>query len=205
MARGRGRGRDRRIFGGAALALAVLVGVDLAHAEGSEPMERVEVLDLRVEFRVETLFPVDGTFGPVEGELAMAPEGGAMSGELRVDAATADTGYALRDAVIRGEVLEAPRYPVIAFRPQSWRVRGRTDSQLSATLSGTLALHGVERPVTVELEARLGPADVADVRCGLAIEFEAWGIESPGNAYLPVEPRVGIVIQGRVRLRPPRP
>lgn len=125
-----------------------------------------------------------------------------MSGELRVQAATADTGYDLRDAVIRDEVLEAARHPSIVFRPKRWELRGRSATQLSGAIHGLIELHGLERPVTVALEARREPDGVLQVRCGFEVHFEEWGIENPGNEYLPVDPRVGVTVEGRVRARP---
>jgi len=91
---------------------------------------------------------------------------------------------------------------VIAFRPTGWRVRGRSETQLSGSIDGIVAMHGVERPVAVEFEARLGRDGSAQVSGGLAVHFEEWGMANPGNEYLPVAPRVGITIEGRARMRP---
>jgi len=181
----------------------LLSGSALAQqAAPASPTHALALEALRVSFHVQSLFPVDGTFGPVSGELRFEPEGGAMSGELRVDAASADTGYGVRDAVIRNDVLHVERYPLIVFRPTRWRVRGRTPTQLSGSIEGSVLMHGVERPVTVELEAQLTAAGEANVRAGLAVQFEEWGIANPGNEYLPVEPRVGITVEGVARSRP---
>jgi len=198
--------RTQRIMRASAwtvLCVLLLTPTALAEELLAEPPTHVlELEGLRVQFHVQSLFRVDGSFGPVSGEVRFAPEGGVMSGELRLDAATADTGYGLRDSVIREEVLETDRYPVIAFRPTRWRVRGRSATQLSAAIEGSVVMHGVERPVTVELEAQIAPTGEARLRGGLALEFEDWGIENPGTEFLPVDPRVGVTIEGLARSRP---
>ena len=196
-----------RGLAGVALA-AMLAGLPgPARATAPSPSGTLEIVELRVTFRVQSRFTVEGTFGPVEGAVRFTPTGGPMSGELRIAAATADTGYGLRDAVIREDVLEADLHPSIVIRPDRWQIRGRDAAQLSGTLWATLEMHGVERPITVDLELQAasepdGRAEgVWRVRCGFAVSFEDWGIANPGNRYLPVDPTVGVIVSGVVRTR----
>jgi hypothetical protein len=58
---------------------------------------------------------VEGTFHVTSGAVRFDSATGVASGEIRVDALSAETGNGSRDKTLRGDVLEAARYPLFIF------------------------------------------------------------------------------------------
>lgn len=103
------------------------------------------------------------------------PERGSV--EVRIDAASIDTGVEQRDAHLRSpDFLDAEQHPYITFR--STRIEPHGDGY---RIHGDLTIRGVSRPVT--LDAEIGGV-VADMRGGeraafgarTRIDREAWGL-----------------------------
>jgi polyisoprenoid-binding protein YceI len=85
--------------------------------------------------------------GPA-GTIRIAPDLPSSSVHATIDAATLTTGNALRDEKILGpDVLDVATYPTIEFSS-----RTLTESAPgSYALAGDLTIHGVTRPVTLDL------------------------------------------------------
>jgi polyisoprenoid-binding protein YceI len=91
---------------------------------------------------------VRGHFGSVEGTIVTGEDVRDSSVEARVDVSSIDTNNEQRDAHIRSaDFFEVEKFPVATFR--SAGVRGDRDGYV---LAGELNLHGVTRPVQLELE-----------------------------------------------------
>lgn len=106
-----------------------------------------------VAFTIEhfTIALAHGIASGPEGTIAVAPDPLSSSVQASIDAATITTGNALRDGKIHGpDVLDVAQYPTIDF----------TSSSVTAspagryTVQGNLTLHGISRPVTLDLAVR---------------------------------------------------
>jgi polyisoprenoid-binding protein YceI len=88
--------------------------------------------------------------GPA-GTIQITPDLLSSSVTASIDAATIRTGNTLRDEKVLGpDVLDVARYPTIDFSS-----RGLTaESPGRCALAGELTMHGVTRPVTLELTLR---------------------------------------------------
>ena len=85
----------------------------------------------------------DGTFSWDRGNP------GASVINMNIRTASVDTNWAERDKHIRGEdFLDVDRYPDASFRSTKF-----TGDAASGKLEGTLTLHGVSKPVTLEVKA----------------------------------------------------
>ena len=93
---------------------------------------------------------VRGRFTKYSGTLAIDDADLTRSTvEATIDAASIDTGTAQRDTHLRSpDFLDVERYPEITFR--STRVEG--DSPGGFRLEGDLTVHGVTRPVVLDVE-----------------------------------------------------
>lgn len=95
------------------------------------------------------LVTVRGHFNGIEGELSIEPAG-AVAGELRIDAASVDTGNKQRDRHLRSaDFFGADEHPQVVFRPSA--VRRGDGSGLE--MDGRLAIAGHEEPLTLRLDA----------------------------------------------------
>ena len=88
--------------------------------------------------------------GPT-GTITIAPDLLSSSVQASIDAATINTGSAMRDDKVRGpDVLDVAQYPTIDFV-------SRSVTQTSPghyAVEGDLTLHGITRPVTLDLAVR---------------------------------------------------
>ena len=104
-----------------------------------------------VEFSVRHLMitTVKGRFTDVAGTVVLDEEDPAGGhAEIAVQTASIDTREPQRDAHLRSpDFFDAETYPVITFRSRA--VRGVTRDGF--TLDGDLTIHGVTRPVTLDV------------------------------------------------------
>ncbi len=92
---------------------------------------------------------VRGKFTDVQGNIHISDDPLGSWVEVEIDAASVESGDEKRDAHLRSpDFLDVERYPKIAFR--STRVEGSSPEHFLVT--GDLTVHGVTRPVTLEVE-----------------------------------------------------
>ena len=111
---------------------------------------------------------VRGSFAGATGTIEydpVAPERGSV--ELRIPAASIDTGDEKRDGHLRSaDFLDAERYPEIVFTSTAVTASGKD----TFAVSGDLTIRGITKPATVKV-ALAGV--VADPRSGQRAAFDA--------------------------------
>lgn len=119
-----------------------------------------------VSFKVKHLFSkVQGEFRTFQGTIEYEPgkpETWQARGEI--DAASIDTRVAERDKHLRtADFFEVEKYPKITFKTTKATPAGEG----RATVGGFLTLHGVEKPVTLDVEIHgVGKDPWGNVRAG---------------------------------------
>lgn len=89
-----------------------------------------------------------GQFNRTSGNIEFDPESRSGKIDITIDVASIDTGFALRDDVLRGEDwFNAKAYPAMLFRSHKLVF---TEERLTA-VEGTLALLGEIRPMRLEI------------------------------------------------------
>lgn len=134
------------------LILAVLSALALPAPSAQAAKYTIDPAHSNVDFKVRHLMvnKVSGRFERFSGEFnydEKLPQ--SWTALAKIEAASVNTGNADRDTHLRGaDFLDAGKFPVIAFRTTSVTdvANGR------AKLNGVLSLHGVEKPVTLDLE-----------------------------------------------------
>ncbi|WP_404379260.1 YceI family protein [Caenispirillum salinarum] len=137
---------------GAGLALAMTAGLAQAAEYEIDPAHSF------VEFKIPHLgFSImDGRFNDVSGTFTYAPEQGAGAQAITVVIPTAsvDTNHAERDKHLRGEdFLNVDEYPEARFVST-----GFTGDESGGVMTGDLTLHGVTKPIEIEVE-KVGEGD----------------------------------------------
>jgi polyisoprenoid-binding protein YceI len=118
--------------------------------------------DGRSHFRLHahtTTEDFTGQTDRVEGVVILSPAAGAMKEETQarvaIDLASVDTGVAMRDRRMRERYLETDKYPKAIFLLRRILSPARMEfvpgQPTTMRVEGTLALHGVERPLTVDV------------------------------------------------------
>ena len=131
--------------------------IDPAHSEVSFTVRHLMVSKVR------------GTFTGFTGSITVADDALASSVEATIDMASIDTRDAGRDAHLRSpDFFETDTYPTMTYRSVSVRPHGD-----DFVVEGELTLHGITRPVALDLELNGVSADPwGGTRAGFSAETE---------------------------------
>ena len=166
-----------------------------ASLDSHDTVLRIDPAQTQVEFTLgAVLHTVHGTFRLKRGEMRFDPAGGGASGELVVDATSAESGNQARDKDMRQKVLESDRYPEIVFRPD--RVIGKVAAEGASQvrLHGMFSIHGADHEVEMPAEVEAGDGQYrATVK--FAVPYVQWGMKDPSTLFLRVDKRVDITIR----------
>ena len=105
----------------------------------------------QVGFSIRHFFSmVPGKFNTYEGTIAMDPKDLSKSMvEVSIDTASIDTGNKDRDSHLQSpDFFDAQKFPKMTFKSTSVVPQGTN----KATMKGDLTMHGVTKPVTLEVE-----------------------------------------------------
>jgi polyisoprenoid-binding protein YceI len=140
------------------LPLVAAVGLCAAGATALAASYEVDPAHSFVEFRIKHLGYswLYGRFNDISGEFtydAASPEASEIA--VEIDTASVDTNHAERDKHLRSDdFLDVETYPKASFKSTKFTPNGDG----GGTLEGELTLHGVTKPITIEL-AKLGEGD----------------------------------------------
>ena len=106
-----------------------------------------------------SLSKVHGRFGNITGSVVMNEADVTKSTvNVTIDVTTVDTGVAQRDSDLKGpNIFDVAQFPTATFVSTSV---SKTGSGLS--IAGNLTLHGVTKPVTLEVAGPTGPVQGMD-------------------------------------------
>ncbi|MDE3170153.1 MAG: YceI family protein [Acidobacteriota bacterium] len=156
----------------------------------------------RIRFTLgATLHAVHGTMQLKRGEIHFDPATGNASGEVVVDATSAETGNKSRDHKMHKEVLESAMYPEIIFTAEhvSGAIQETGETQLQ--LTGIFELAGTKHPMTLPVSFhRAAPGDSAHARTTFAVPYVEWGLRNPSTLFLRVSDHVDMEIEATGRL-----
>lgn len=183
------------------VGLVALAGVRTAAAE-----EQILALDptaTKIAFTLgATLHTVDGSVRLSHGEVRFDPAGGTASGEIVVDARSAQTGNSSRDANMHRDVLESERFPTIVFRASALDLLSREEASAKVQLRGTLDLHGQSLPF--ELPATLTEhGDRLSIAATFRVPYVDWGMRDASNFLLRVDRFVDVTVSAEGTLGAP--
>jgi polyisoprenoid-binding protein YceI len=150
----------------------------------------------KVEWTLDaTMHTVHGTFKLKSASVSFDSKTGNASGEIVVDATSAESGNQGRDNKMHKDVLESKRYPEITFLPK--HIMGTLPDQGSSTLQmkGVLHIHGADHEITWPIQVQRS-GDSVKSSTSLIVPYEAWGMKNPSNMFLKVSDKVDISIAG---------
>ncbi|MEN8175532.1 MAG: YceI family protein [Pseudomonadota bacterium] len=133
------------------LALAALLMPAAAHAAPVDYQMDIEGAHAFIQFRIKHLGYswLHGRFNRFDGRFRYdkdAPENSTV--EVTVKTASIDTNHAERDKHLRSDkFLHVKKYPKARFVSTAFQEHGDG----TATLAGDLTLHGVTRPITIDV------------------------------------------------------
>lgn len=138
--------RRTRIAG---LVAALALGSIAAAGEAAD--YAIDTAHSFIEFRIKHLGYswLYGRFNRFSGQFSYDPDNPEASAiSVSIDAASVDTNHAERDKHLRGsDFLDVAKYPEATFESTKY-----TGNAQGGTLEGMLTLHGVTKPISIELE-----------------------------------------------------
>ena len=146
-----------------------------------------------------TLHSVHGTLRATAGRIQLDPDTGEASGRIVLDATSAETGNARRDAKMHEKILESERYPQMVYTVR--RVTGTLNpaGRSEVQLHGFLEMHGVSRPLDVLATAQVDGGRVT-AEGAVTLPYLEWGMDDPSFFVLRVEKQVHVALDAVGRL-----
>lgn len=133
----------------------------------------------------------EGLSGSVERSTVTAANGATVSFKL----SELKTGIGLRDSHMKEKYLEVTKFPEAVLTLKSFKVPD-SETELSQQVDGLLRLHGVEKPVKVDVKSKKTGATFS-VSSQFKIKLSDFGIETP--SYLGV--KVADVVEVKVEAK----
>ncbi len=127
-----------------------------------------------------------GKFRIVSGEIVSdsASPARTTSVKLVVDAASYSSGTSLRDRAVTGSTLQAQEYPTITFQGGDVdNIVRVSETSGTATIRGSLTLHGATRVVIVPISVQLTGDTHLQADGAATINYPDWGIAPPSMLF----------------------
>ncbi len=159
-----------------------------------------------VSFRIKhlTISKVNGTFGDVAGTFSFTEnEPETWQAEATIQMASVDTGNQKRDDHLRSdEFFDAAQFPTMTFKSTAIKMTSATEGKMF----GELTLHGVTKPVELDLEYNGSVKDPwGNERAGFSltgkINRKDWGLVynstlESGGLLIGEEVKIALEIEG---------
>jgi len=135
------------------------------------------------------LSTMHGRIDVKSGTIQIDPDNAASNHVMvTLDPASVDTGDTKRDEHLRDMdgFFDVKKYPDMTFKSTSVSFDDDTDE---ATVKGNLTLHGVTRPVTLDVEdmaCHVNPLEKSNYTCGFSAETMIKRSDFGMDAYLPM-------------------
>ena len=176
---------------------AVALGLIVASAPASAAEWRIEVDPLRtnVSFTLKaTMHSVHGTAAAASGGFSLDSDTGAATGEIVIDATSADTGNGSRDKKMHRKVLVTADNPQIAFRIRRLEGLLALEGASEVTLHGEIMILGQPHEMAIPLQVEIDGGEFA-VKAEFEIPYVEWGLKDPSTFILRVAKEVQVTIE----------
>ena len=183
------------------VCLVLLVAAGVAGAAPAEQWRlTVDPESTSISFTLGATFhDVHGTAELTSGEIEVDTDTGALSGEVLIDATSADTDSEGRDKDMHNKVLESGRYPGIVWRPR--QLTGDLGSGGPVEILGSIEIHGAQHDVTVSATVQLSESSWS-ASASLTVPYVEWGLKDPSKFVLRVDKVVEVELEAAGSLAP---
>ena len=148
-----------------------------------------------IKFTLDTtLHTVEGTFKLKGGQVILDSATEKASGQITVDATSADTGNKSRDKKMHHEILESQKYPEIVFVPQQIKGAVNTEGVSQVEVSGLFRIHGQDHESIVTLSVQREPSGVIQADGKVSVPYIKWGLKNPSSFLLRASDTVEVEI-----------
>ncbi|WIB60908.1 YceI family protein [Curtobacterium sp. MCLR17_007] len=131
---------------------------------------------------------VVGRTKDVEGKATVA-SGKLTTATVTVQVGKISTPEAARDEYFRTKALQTDQFPTATFTlTKPVDVSEALDgTKQDVTLTGTMDLHGVEKPVTADAQVAVGDGGTVQVVGSVPVTFQDYGVTAPSLGFVTVD------------------
>ena len=191
------------------IVLAPLLALPLlpAPARAQQIVLELDPATTRVEFTLDAfMHTVHGAMKLTQGKIAIDPATGQATGQIIVDARSADTDNDGRDNKMHKEILESRKYPDIVLTPT--RIQGQLEPQgkSQVQLHGIISIHGREQEITAQVGVQMNGSEWSG-ETAFPVPYVKWGLKNPSTFFLRVKDTVNVTVlaAGRLSVAAPQP
>ena len=142
---------------------------------------------------------VHGAATLVRGEVHF-DDAGSASGEIVVDATSAQTGNDGRDEDMHTKVLESAKFKQIVLAIDGYEGKFDPSAASQIKVKGRFSIHGAEHAVTLDMNVKpeaAGAARRLDATGTFSVPYVEWGMKDPSKAFLRVGKAVDVSIEAK--------
>jgi polyisoprenoid-binding protein YceI len=173
------------------------LGLILAAAPASAEEWQIEMDPqlTSVSFKLKaTMHSVHGTAATTSGGFRFDPDTGAVTGEIVIDATSAETGNGSRDKKMHRKVLVTADNPRIVLRIRRLEGSLALEGASEVTLRGEIEILGSSHEVAIPLHIEIGDGRFT-AEGGFEIPYVEWGLDDPSTFILKVAKEVRVTIE----------
>jgi polyisoprenoid-binding protein YceI len=173
------------------MALISLSSASRAQAPADVPVFEVTppAGGFKITFNVKASVPIEGVFEKWEATLKFtSPDVTTGVLEIKVDAASVNTGSGLKDGKLKGkDFFDAKDNPYITFRSSKIEQTGPT----TFDIPGTFTIRGVSKPETLSLTLSGKGTGTGSIKGSMAFDRKEYGMNS-GIPFIKIADRVEV-------------
>ena len=179
----------RKVF--CLLAVILLCSATRAQAPADVPVFEVTppAGGFKITFSVKASVPIEGVFQKWEATLKFtSPDVSTGALEIKVDAASVNTGSGLKDGKLKGkDFFDAKNNPYITFHSSKVVQTGPT----TFDIPGTFTIRGVSKPETLSLTLSGKGTGTGNIKGSMAFDRKEYGMNS-GIPFIKIADRVEV-------------
>ena len=172
-------------------ALILLSSASRAQAPADIPVFEVTppAGGFKITFNVKASVPIEGVFEKWEATLKFtSPDVTTGALDIKVDAASVNTGSALKDGKLKGkDFFDAKDNPYITFHSSKIEQTGPT----TFDIPGTFTIRGVSKPETLSLTLSGKGTGTGNIKGSMAFDRKEYGMNS-GIPFIKIADRVEV-------------
>lgn len=136
---------------------------------------------------------INGSGGKVRGIAEVSEKNKVLSGEFHVALDQLTTDMSLRDRHMKNNYLEIEKFPeaVLKFDDVSFELQSK---DFNTELVGMLSLHGVTRPIKVQLQFRSPSSEVIHIEAKMNVILSDFEIKIPSFASVTVAKELDVQV-----------
>lgn len=174
------------------VAFVLFPSLSLAQAPAEAPVFEIAPSKSSIKFAVKATVSIEGTFDKWEASLKFkSPEATTAVLDVKIQAASVDTGSSLKDNTLKGEdFFDVARNPLITFKSTNIVQTGANTFEVD----GNFTIRGVTKPERLTLTVSGRGTGSGEIKGTMAFDRKDYGMNS-GIPFIRIANRVEVTVK----------